>query len=563
MSHEVYVIYKNIEELIKSRGYTTQHEFLEEKLTQLDAIPVVPTNPDTIEETLASSPILEEIIRHLLYLGDENVILDNQATNNIEQLYDLLAAVRDGTGTIEDFYAAVERVRGAGPEITAAVDDLAIAMEALPADLTQEPSAQAERFLAQAEEQLANIATAIGGLDAEIQAAADAQSLPEKVEALEALAAGLQSAQLAGNLVRGSSWISDTADLLKALQDARDLEQSMMEALGANATRLNELATEAERFRVPIDGAAAGAGQTEATLDRINFTPLENGARGFADQLVRAAQAALIINNMETPSGGGTAPPIMASVTRDAVGTNGLATLNSGGSFMVGGNGGIDQNLIAFWASKGEMVTVTPRGQSLMDGADRSGQSEEYLNTIQLINQELETRYDNIMRNNQGMQQQQILQDALRIAQQEGTVLAREDIALIEQRANALAQLEQRMQLIEDIGDAVFNNLESALNNFVETGTFNFNEFASSVIKDLARIGIQMMIIAPLKNFFGGVLANNIFVKMSMNFFWLGKRILFFLRRDVFIHKTLISIMFRRNFRDELHDIKCFSKLYQ
>ena len=429
-------------------------------------------------------------------------------SRDIELLYDLLAAVRDGTGTIDDFYAAVERVRGAGPEITAAVDDLAIAMEALPADLTQEPSAQAERFLAQAEEQLANIATAIGGLDAEIQAAADAQSLPEKVEALEALAAGLQSAQLAGNLVRGSSWISDTADLLRALQDARDLEQSMMEALGANATRLNELATEAERFRVPIDGAAAGAGQTEATLDRINFTPLENGARGFADELVRAAQAALIINNMETPSGGGTTPPIMASVTRDAVGTNGLATLNSGGSFMVGGNGGIDQNLIAFWASKGEMVTVTPRGQSLMDSADRSGQSEEYLNTIQLINQELETRYDNIMRNNQGMQQQQILQDALRIAQQEGIVLAREDIALIEQRADALAQLEQRMQLIEDIGDVVFNNLESALNNFVETGTFNFNEFASSVIKDLARIGIQMMIIAPLKNFFGGILGN-------------------------------------------------------
>jgi len=183
-------------------------------------------------------------------------------------------------------------------------------------------------------------------------------------------------------------------------------------------------------------------------------------------------------------------------------------TLNSGGSFTVGGNGGIDQNLISFWASKGEQVTVTPRGQSLMDGADRSGQSREYLNTIQLINQELETRYDNIMANNQGMREQQYLQDALQIAQREGTVLAQQDIQLIQERAAALGQLERRMGLIENIGDAVFNNLESALNNFVETGTFNFNEFASSVIKDLARIGIQMMIIAPLKNFFGGVLGN-------------------------------------------------------
>lgn len=430
---------------------------------------------------------------------------------DIERLYDLLKAVEDGTGTIDDFYAAVERVRGVGPEVTAALSDLEIAMNALPEDLTQEASAQAQRWLQQAEEQLANIATAIGGLDAQIEAAANAQTLPEKVEALQALADGLQSAQMAGNLVRGSSWISDTADLLKALQDARDLEQSMMEALGANAERLNELATEAERFRTPMDGAAGAADQTEATLDRINFTPLEDGARGFADQLIRAAAAASIINNMEPPSttGGGNAP-IMASagVTRDQIGTNGLMTLNSGGAFTVGGNGGVDQNLISFWASKGETVSVTPRGQSLMAGADRTGQSEEYLNTIQLINQELETRYDNIMRNNQGMAEQQILQDALRIAQQEGTVLAREDIALIEERAAALTELERRMQLIEDIGDAVFNNLESALNSFVETGTFNFNEFASSVIKDLARIGIQMMIIAPLKNFFGGILGN-------------------------------------------------------
>ena len=427
---------------------------------------------------------------------------------DIERLYDLLAAVQDGTGTIEDFYTAVERVRGVGPEVTAAISDLQLALDALPDDLSEAPSDQATLWLQQAEEQMANIAAAIGGLDAEIEAAAAAQSLPEKVEALEALRAGLESAQLAGNLVRGSSWISDTADLLKALQDARDLEASMMEALGANATRLNELATEAERFRTPLEGAENAAAGTDAVLEQINFTPLENGARGFADELVRAAQAALIINNMETPSGGGMAPPIMASVTRDSIGTNGLATLNSGGSFEVGGNGGIDQNLIAFWASKGETVSVTPRGQSLMDAGDRSGQSEAYLNTIQLINQELETRYDNIMRNNQQMQEQQILQDALRVAQQEGTVLAREDIALIEQRAAALGQLQAKMDLIEDVGDAVFDNLESALNDFVATGTFNFNEFATSVIKDLAQIAIQMMVIAPLKNFFGGIMGN-------------------------------------------------------
>lgn len=426
----------------------------------------------------------------------------------VGRLWELLKAVQEGTGTIEDFYAAIERVRGVGPEVSVAAKDLAIALSALPKDLTQAPTAQAQLWLQQAEEQLANIATAIGGLDAEITAAANAQSLPEKVEALQALQAGLEAAQVAGNIVRGSSWISDTADLLKALQDARDLEQSMMEALGANADRLNELATEAGRFRTPMDGAAGAANRTEATLDQINFTPLEEGARGFANQLARAAAAASVINSLEAPTANNNAP-IMASYTptRDQIGGNRLMQLNSGGSFTVGGNGGVDQNLVSFWASKGEQVTVTPRGGGLM-GVDRAGQSEEYLNVIQLINQELQTRYDNIMRNNQGMQEQQILQDALQIAQREGAVLAQQDIELIREQAVALGQLEQRIELIEGITDAVFGNMESALDNFVETGILNFNEFATSVIKDLAQIGIQMMIIAPLKNFFGGVLGN-------------------------------------------------------
>ena len=434
--------------------------------------------------------------------------------NNAEigRIWEALKAVREGTGTVEDFAAAVDRVRGVGPEVAVAAEDLAVAMEALPEDLSEKPTDQAKLWLKQAEGQMASIAEAIGGLDAEVEAAANAQTLPEKVEALTALQKALEAAAFAGELVRGSNWITDTATLLGMLQDAKDLEESMLEALGANAERLNDLATEAEKFRAPLRGAADASVDTEATLNKINFIPLEDGARGFADQLMRAAAAVAIISNTDPQPGGngGSSPLIMASAgaTRDQVGNNGLMQLNSGGSFTVGGNGGVDQNLVSFWASKGEQVTVTPRGQNLMDGADRSGQSKEYLETIKLINQELETRYDNIIANNQGMQEQQYLQDALKVAQQEGVILSQQDIALIQERVAALAQLERRLDLIESIGDAVFDNLESALNSFVETGTFNFNEFASSVIKDLARIGIQMMVIAPLKNFFGGILGN-------------------------------------------------------
>jgi hypothetical protein len=35
-----------------------------------------------------------------------------------------------------------------------------------------------------------------------------------------------------------------------------------------------------------------------------------------------------------------------------------------GGEFIVGGRGGIDNNLVAFRASRGERITVTPQGES-------------------------------------------------------------------------------------------------------------------------------------------------------------------------------------------------------
>jgi len=439
----------------------------------------------------------------------DSLIFDNA---EIENLYNMLRAVETGTGTLDGFLEALNRIRGAGPEISAAVSDLQIALDALPDDLTQEPTEQASLWLEQATEQLTSIADMIGGFEAEINAVANAQALPEKIEALDALRQGLEAAEFAGNVVRNSSWITETADLLQALEDAKELEQTMMEALGANAQRLQELTDQAEQFATPMGGAADAAIDTEATLQDISFAPLEQGARGFADQLTRAATAAHAISNMKPPEiPSNTNGPIMASYsnpTRDAVGGQGLMQLNSGGSFEVGGNAGVDQNLVAFWASKGEQVTVTPRGSNLMGSANRTNQSEEYLDTIRTINQELEERYNQLTQNNQMLEEERILQDALQTANKNGVVLGQQDVALIRERAQAIQQLETRLKFIKDINDAVFNNMETALNNFVQTGTFNFSQFARSVIEDLAAIGIQMMVIAPLKNFMGGALNN-------------------------------------------------------
>ncbi len=493
-----------------------------------DALRALQTEMSTIEDNLSGdswNPVDMDNMRAALaeLTGPGNMSWGNAELANLAQL---LAAVEDGTGTIEAFVSAVDRVRGVGPEVEKAASDLAIAMAALPENPGEAPSAQAELWLRQAEEQLANIATAIGGFDAEIQAAADATNLPDKVEALTALQEALTIAAQAGSFVNNSSWVTETADLLKALDEARAQEALMLEALGANATRLQELTTEAERFRTPMEGSAGAAGDTEASLDRINFTPLEEGARGFADELIRAAAAVELIrgrsNSVTLPEGNSGQPQLI----------NAAYNPNEGGSmaFMStsGSSGGLDDatygamlSALAAYGVPTLNTTLSTMGggaansnfrpgvdasTDIMGASDRTGQSEEYLSVLETINQELDAKYNNLVLNNEALDQERVLYDVLQRARSEGVVLAQQDIALIRERVAALTELEKKVQLIEDVGDAVFNNLETALNNFVQTGTFNFSEFAKSVIADLAQIAIQMMVITPLKNLFTSVL---------------------------------------------------------
>jgi len=439
----------------------------------------------------------------------DNLVFPN---GELERLYDTLTAIENGTGTIDDFVAAIQRVQGVGPEVAAASEDLATALSALPDNLTGTVTEQAQLWMDQAETQLTNIAETIGGFDAEIAAVSEAASLPEKVEALNALQQGLEAAAVAGNLVRNSSWLLDTATLLDALQDARDLEQTMMEALGANAERLNELAVEAEQFRVPIAGAETSTQGINALVNEISFTPLENGARGFADQMERAARAMAQMGNtsIQTPSG----PSIVeasyspGAVTRDNTGGLGLMELNEGGSFTVGGTGGVDQNLVAFWASRGENVLVSQPGaasESTVGGMNRLGQSREYIEVLEEINGQLDKRYASLTQSNEAYGVERDLQDAINIATENGIVLSQQDIALIRERIGAIGELEEEFDLMQEAGDVLFNNLTSAVDTFIETGKFSFKDFARSVISDLSQIGQTQFLTNPINSFLGGI----------------------------------------------------------
>lgn len=452
-----------------------------------------------------------------LYFSGANPFYGNE---EIENLYRMLEAINNGTGDIDAFVAALNRVRGVGQEVDSVVNDLNFAMGQLRAN----PGEQAGLWFSQAREQIVELATAIGGYEEIVNRVNNADSFADQKQALEELAAALQETQTAGAIVTGGGILgddqlfSDLADLLTKLSDAREQERLLREALGANATSLQSLVEQSRNLVAPMSESATSTGEMGAELRGISFSPAVDGARNLADQLVRGAAAMQIIQdgsgNINVPS---VTPQVITAsygntgpVTRSNTGGLGLMELNSGGSFTVGGTGGVDQNLVAFWASRGENVLVSndnnAPGGSLMNAYDRAGQSEEYLRVIRSINSELETQYQQLTLNTQAAQAEQIVADATAEARREGIILSQQDIALIRQRAEALSEMETKLELIQDVSNAVFSNLSSSLDSFVRTGKFSFSELAVSIIADMAKIGMQTFLLGPLQNWFQGLL---------------------------------------------------------
>lgn len=74
---------------------------------------------------------------------------------------------------------------------------------------------------------------------------------------------------------------------------------------------------------------------------------------------------------------------------------------------------------------------------------------------------------------------------------------ARADLAIVAaQKMNEAA--EKEFKHLREATDAVASAMESAFDEFVKTGKFNFGDFARSVIADLAKIAFKMAIIEPL-----------------------------------------------------------------
>ncbi len=443
---------------------------------------------------------------------EDNAILEAMAENFKE--------MEAGAGSIDYAVSSLRMLLGVGEEVTQVLDDIGFAFK----QMEENPGAQSSKFLADATDQAVKLAEAIGGFDEELDALYRAQqsgSVDDQMNRLSELGEALAEVKEASDALNADGnrqFYTDLANTLDSLRQAREQERLLREALGANATSLQSLVEQSRNLVAPMSESATSTGEMGAELRGISFSPAVDGARSLADQLVRGAAAMQIIQdgsgNINVPS---VTPQVITAsygntgpVTRSNTGGLGLMELNSGGSFTVGGTGGVDQNLVAFWASRGESVLVSndnnAPGGSLMNAYDRAGQSEEYLRVIRSINSELETQYQQLTLNTQAAQTEQIVADATAEARREGIILSQQDIALIRQRAEALSEMETKLELIQDVSNAVFSNLSSSLDSFVRTGKFSFSELAVSIIADMAKIGMQTFLLGPLQNWFQGLL---------------------------------------------------------
>lgn len=120
-------------------------------------------------------------------------------------------------------------------------------------------------------------------------------------------------------------------------------------------------------------------GQAEDTTGRIGglFEELGREVVGALDEMVRQGDFSLgglgrgLLGVGSSIAGriAGRGVDYLSGLAGDALGGLfgggfSLPAFNTGADFTVGGRSGVDRNLVAFMATKGERVTVTPRGQS-------------------------------------------------------------------------------------------------------------------------------------------------------------------------------------------------------
>jgi tape measure domain-containing protein len=80
----------------------------------------------------------------------------------------------------------------------------------------------------------------------------------------------------------------------------------------------------------------------------------------------------------------------------------------------------------------------------------------------------------------------------------EGVKANSELAAAIDRVRESTEELSKEAEGAIAIGESVLQNFENAIINFVETGTFSFKDFATSIISDMTRIMLKIQVVQPI-----------------------------------------------------------------
>jgi len=156
---------------------------------------------------------------------------------------------------------------------------------------------------------------------------------------------------------------------------------------------------------------------------------------------------------------------------------------------------------------------VTPPGfGGGVPGAGSGGSAAEQRAKLELlreVNTELENERRLIGLSNSEREVESRLLDIQGQFMRENIALSQDEIAAIRERIVANQELENTLEFMGNVAETVFGGIDDAIGDFIETGKFNFKEFASSIIADLARIATQAFLLKPLLEGLGSGFGGN------------------------------------------------------
>lgn len=292
-------------------------------------------------------------------------------------------------------------------------------------------------------------------------------------------------------------WFNNIPGLeIPTFEMVADGSEQAINALGSLGGKLDEVADSFAR--------ANAEGRNFITLPRIT-NPYEGAARDAMTGLADFFQSGLDNRNAGAAKLLGEAVgKAFNSGFEEAGPTEGLVNDLLSRADKIAIDRRSDRLLIEKARKEQEAALATPPatggipGSGDAAGAGGGGRSQKELDTLQSINRELQNEYDNLMMTAQARAvnermlkiEEQLRENNISLTQQEAVLLA--------QKVVALEKLKMISETVSSAVDTVFSSVSNSIGELIKTGEFNFREFITNIVAELATLATTKFFLEPL-----------------------------------------------------------------